>query len=154
MASYRKDRINEEVARILSDLLRTVKDYRITRNFVSITHVSVAPDLSTARVFFSAIGKDCDPKEIRKGLISASGYLRSRLAETLNLRRTPRLEFVYDDSMVNGARINVLLKKVEVELAEAEERDRLLEKQEAERAIDSDEADDENNIPEGGFSDD
>lgn len=134
MASYRRDRIDEEVAKVLSDILRTVKDYRITDSFVSITHVSVAPDLSTARVSFSAIGGKYDPKEIRKGLISASGYMRTKLAHIMNLRLTPKLEFVYDDSMANGAHISGLLKKVEDELAVAEERDRLEEERLAQEA--------------------
>lgn len=123
MPSYRRDRIDEEVAKVLSDILRTVKDYRIAGSFVSITRVAVAPDLSTARVFFSAIGGNCEPKEIRKGLISASGYMRTQLAKIMNLRQTPKLEFVYDSSMENGAHIHGLLKKVEDELAIAEQRD-------------------------------
>ena len=124
MASYRRDRIDEEVAKVLSEILRTVKDYRIADSFVSITKVAVAPDLSTARVYFSALGKNCNPAEIRKGLVSASGYMRSRLAQILNLRQTPRLEFFYDTSMETGAQIHGLLRKVEDELAAAERRDR------------------------------
>ena len=131
MASYRRDRIDEEVAKTLSEILRSVKDYRITGSFVSITKVSVAPDLSAARVFFSALGKNCDPKEIRKGLISASGYMRTRLAQIMNLRQTPKLEFVYDSSMESGAHIHSLLHQVEDELAAAEERDRRLESEQA-----------------------
>lgn len=137
MASYRRDRIDEEVAKVLSEILRGVKDYRIADSFVSITRVTVAPDLSTARVFFSALGENCDPKEIRKGLISASGYMRSRLAQIMNLRQTPRLEFVYDSSMESGARIHELLQKVEGELAAAEKRDRALAEQENEQAAGS-----------------
>lgn len=134
MASYRKDRIDEEVAKVLSDILRNVKDYRVTDSFVSITHVSVAPDLSTARVSFSAIGGRYEPKEIRKGLMSAAGYMRGQLAAIMNLRQTPKLEFVYDNSMETGAHINGLLKKVEDELAIAEERDRRLAEEEGSTA--------------------
>ncbi len=125
MASYRQSRIEEEMAKSLSDILRTVKDYRVADSFISITRVTVAPDLSEARVFFSAMDGKYDSKEIRKGLTSASGYMRTALAKSMNLRQTPKLNFVYDDSMKQGAHINTLLKKVEAELAVAEERDRL-----------------------------
>lgn len=134
MPSYRRDRIDEDVAKVLSDVLRTVKDYRITQSFVSITRVSVAPDLSTAKVYFSAIGGDSDPKEIRKGLISASGYMRTQLARIMNLRQTPKLDFVYDSSMETGAHIHGLLKKVEDELAIADLRDQEEAKRLAEEA--------------------
>jgi ribosome-binding factor A len=139
MASYRQGRIEEEMAKVLSDILRTVKDYRVTDSLISITGVSVAPDLKTAKIFFSAMGGKYDSKEIRKGLTSASGYIRSQLAHIMNLRQTPALTFVFDDSMEHGAHINTLLRKVETELQIAEERDRLEEAEKANQAEDSNE---------------
>lgn len=127
MASYRQSRIEDEMTKALSDIIRSVKDYRVSDSIITITRVTVAPDLSEAKVYFSSIGGKHDKKEIRKGLMSAAGYMRTMLAGAMDLRQTPRLTFVYDDSMEQGAHINTLLKKVEEELAVAEERDRRLE---------------------------
>lgn len=138
MASYRQSRIEDEMAKSLSEIVRTVKDYRVTDSFISITRVSVAPDLSEARVYFSAMGGKYDKKEVRKGLMSAAGYMRTALAKSMNLRQTPKLSFVYDDSMEQGAYINTLLKKVEKELEIAAERDRLLEEHEEENETSDD----------------
>ena len=126
MPSYRKTRIEDEMVKTLSDIFRDVKDYRVANGMVTVTHVNIAPDLSEAKVFFSFIGGKYDSKEVRKGLISAHGFIRSQLAQRMNLRQTPRLNFEYDDSMLYGAKINSLMQKVEKELAAADERDRLL----------------------------
>lgn len=122
-SAYRLNRINEETAKALSEIIRDVKDFRLTEAVLSIVGVSTAPDLSVAKVYYSYIGS-CDEKEIQKGLVSASGYIRSRLAETLNLRRTPKLTFVHDLSAERGAKIFALMKKVEGELEESEQRER------------------------------
>ena len=148
MSSYRQNRIEEEMAKSLSDIIRNVKDYRVSGSLISITKVNVAPDLSEAKVYFSAMGGKYDIKEIRKGLMSAAGYIRTCLAKSMNLRQTPKLSFTFDNSMEQGAHINSLLKKVEEELAVAEERDRRLEeeaKAEAgETAVDEEKAENEN----------
>lgn len=133
MASYRRGKINEAIAKELSDLLRTVKDYRLANTVISITNVNCAPDLSFAKVYYSYLG-NANEKEIRQGLKSASGYLRTGLARRLDLRQTPRLEFEYDDSMAHGARISGIMRKVEEELAIADERDARLAAEEAEAA--------------------
>jgi len=112
MPNYRRGRINEEMAKELAVILRTVKDYRVSKSFVSITAVDCTPDLKYAKVYFSAVGAGADRKEITKGLESAAGYIRSRLAESLNLRATPELQFIWDQSMEHGAHINQLLKQV------------------------------------------
>jgi len=119
MAKYRRDRINVEMVRELAAILREIKDPRVTDNFVSITAADVTPDLKFAKVYFSAMTGD--KREIRRGLMSASGFIRKRLAETLNLRQTPELAFVADDSIEYGAHINELLNKIEfTELPEEE----------------------------------
>lgn len=115
MPNYRRGRINEEMAKELADILREIKDPRVTDNFVSVTSAEVTPDLKFAKIYFSAITGD--KAEIKKGLVSASGFMRRRLAETLNLRITPELSFVPDDSIEYGAHINSLLKKIESETA-------------------------------------
>ena len=122
MAKYRRDRINVEMVGELAAILREIKDPRVTDNFVSITAADVTPDLKFAKVYFSAMTGD--KREIRRGLMSASGFIRKRLAETLNLRQTPELAFVADDSIEYGAHINELLSKIEfAELPEEESDD-------------------------------
>ena len=112
MANNRKGRINEEILRELSYLIRTLKDPRIT-GMLSITRVDVTPDMRYARVYVSRLG---DPKELVaciKGLKSAAGYLRRSLAQALTIRYTPELVFVADDSIEYGARISELLEGLE-----------------------------------------
>jgi ribosome-binding factor A len=107
------------MVRELAAILREIKDPRVTDNFVSITAADVTPDLKFAKVYFSAMTGD--KREIRRGLMSASGFIRKRIAETLNLRQTPELAFVADESIEYGAHINELLSKIEfTELPEEE----------------------------------
>lgn len=119
MPNYRKNRINDEMKKELAVIVRDIKDPRVADNFVSITSVNVTPDLKFAKIYFSAmIG---DKKEIKKGLASASGYIRKRIAESLNLRITPELTFEADDSIEYGSHINSLLKQIEKELPKNED---------------------------------
>ncbi|MCI8386955.1 MAG: 30S ribosome-binding factor RbfA [Clostridiales bacterium] len=119
MASYRRGRVNEEMTRELAEILREIKDPRVSDNFVSVTSVDVTPDLKYAKIYFSSITGD--KKDIKKGLVSASGYIRKRLAETLNLRVTPELSFLPDDSIEYGAHINSLLHKIESSASDGED---------------------------------
>ncbi|MBQ8249465.1 MAG: 30S ribosome-binding factor RbfA [Clostridia bacterium] len=111
MAKYRRGRINEEMVKELASILREIKDPRVSDAFVSVTAADVTPDLKFAKIYFSVMGGD--KAEVKKGLKSASGYIRKRIAETLNLRQTPELSFVEDDSIEYGAHINSLLNKIE-----------------------------------------
>ncbi len=111
MAKYRRGRINEEMVKELSTILREIKDPRVSDAFVSVTAADVTPDLKFAKIYYSVMSGDS--KEVGKGLKSASGYIRKRIAETLNLRQTPELTFVTDDSIAYGAHINSLLNKIE-----------------------------------------
>ncbi len=111
MAKYRRGRINEEMVKELAVILREIKDPRVSEAFVSVTAADVTPDLKFAKIFYSVMSGDA--KEVGKGLKSASGYIRKRIAETLNLRQTPELTFVTDDSIAYGAHINELLNKIE-----------------------------------------
>ena len=103
MSATRMGRINEEIQRCLSDLIRTVKDPRV-HGLISITAVDTTADLKYAKVYVSSLDQS-DMKEVLKGLKSASGYLRRELGHTLSLRATPELTFLQDDSMVKGAHI-------------------------------------------------
>lgn len=112
MASNRIGRINEEIQRELSSLIRTVKDPRV-HGLVSITAVETTSDLRYAKIFVSVLDKS-DVKEVVKGLKSAAGYLRRELGSALNLRYTPELLFVEDNSIGQGAHILSLLRDPEV----------------------------------------
>ncbi len=103
MSATRMGRINEEIQRCLSDLIRTVKDPRV-HGLLSITAVETTADLKYAKVYVSSLDQS-DMKEVIRGLKSASGYLRRELGHTLSLRATPELTFIQDDSMVKGAHI-------------------------------------------------
>ena len=112
MASNRIGRINEEIQRELSALLRTVKDPRV-HGLVSITHVDTTSDLRYAKVYISVLDKR-DSTQVLKGLKSAAGWLRRELGHTLQLRYTPELTFVQDDSIDKGAHILDMLRNPEV----------------------------------------
>ena len=112
MPSNRIGRINEEIQRELSALIRTVKDPRV-HGLVSITAVDTTADLRYAKVYVSVLDHS-DGKEVVKGLKSAGGYLRRELGRALQLRYTPELQFVEDDSIGAGAHILDLLRDPEV----------------------------------------
>ena len=108
MPSNRIGRINEEIQRELSSLIRTVKDPRV-HGLVSITAVNTTPDLRYAKIYVSVLDKS-DVNEVVKGLKSAGGYLRRELGAALRLRYTPELQFVADDSIQQGAHILEMLR--------------------------------------------
>lgn len=108
MANNRIGRINEEIQRELASLIPNVKDPRVT-GMISVTAVDTTPDLRYAKIFVSVLDKtDCE--QVLKGLKSASGYLRRELGRALQLRYTPELTFVRDDSIDKGAHILGLLR--------------------------------------------
>lgn len=100
--STNNNRINEDVARVISVILREdVKDPRISP-IVSVTEAIVAPDLKTAKIFISVLGSDEDGERTMEGIKSSAGYIRHQLAERLNLRNTPVLDFILDKSIAYG----------------------------------------------------
>lgn len=111
MANYRRGRINDEMQKELAQVLRQVKDPRVSEAFISVTAVDVTPDLKFAKVYYSAMTGD--KKEIAKGLKSSAGYIRRQLAQNLNLRMTPELTFFEDHSIAHGAHISKLLNSIE-----------------------------------------
>ena len=113
MSSNRIGRINEEIQRELSGQLRHLKDPRVSQvGMVSITRVDTTGDLRYARIYISALDKSQE-KEVLKGLKSAAGFLRRELGRSLQLRYTPELQFVADDSIQHGAHILEVLRQVE-----------------------------------------
>ena len=113
MVSNRIGRINEEIQRELAELLRGLKDPRVQDTMISITRVETTPDLRYAKVYTSFLEAD-RAKDALKGLKSASGYLRRELGRALQLRYTPELQWVLDDSITYGAKMLELINSLEV----------------------------------------
>jgi ribosome-binding factor A len=113
MASNRIERINEEIQRELSALLRTLKDPRLQSGLLTVTHVDTTSDLRYSRIFVSALDKSQE-KDMMRGLKSAAGYLRRELGAALRLRYTPELQFLADDSIEQGAHILEMLRDPDV----------------------------------------
>ncbi len=123
MAGHRLERINTEMAHELSIALREVRDPRIAQSLVSVGEVDCAKDLKTARVYYSFLSTSYTEQEIKKALKGASGYLRSHLARTLDLRETPQLNFIFDDSTERGNRISSILREVTKEFKDSPDDD-------------------------------
>jgi len=108
MSQPRTPRIESEIQRVLAALIaREVKDPRVGN--VTITAVRVAPDMGTARVFFTPFAALHPPAQVREGLTHAAGFLRGELGRRLGLRHAPRLEFVFDESVEKAARLTHLI---------------------------------------------
>lgn len=119
--SVKNRRINDEVMRALAGIIRTIKDPRVSP-MTSVMSVEVAPDLKTCRVVCSVLGDEEACRSTLEGLKSASGYIRSELARTVNLRNTPELRFIVDDSIAYGVSMG---QKIDEVRAGDEESDRL-----------------------------
>ncbi|WP_343209008.1 30S ribosome-binding factor RbfA [Anaerolentibacter hominis] len=110
--SIKNTRINGEVQKELSRLITTeIKDPRISP-MTSVVAVEVAPDLKQAKVYISVLGDDEAKENTRQGLKSAAPFLRSALAKTVNLRNTPELHFVLDQSIEYGVHMSKLIDEV------------------------------------------
>ena len=112
MGKYRLNRINDAVTNEMAVILREVKDPRINTALVSVTGADVSGDLKYAKIFFSVYGGDRE--EVRRALQKAAGFFRSELARRINLRVTPELTFVHDDSIAYGAGISAILNSLEI----------------------------------------
>jgi ribosome-binding factor A len=107
-------RVNEAMREVLSTrIAEGLKDPRI--GFVTLTSVETSPDLRHARVYVSVLGDEDERADTLAGLDSSHGVLQSAVARELRMKRTPTLEFVYDDSVDRGMRISELLDRAEQE---------------------------------------
>ncbi len=113
MASNRINRINEEIQKELSSLIRNLKDPRIQNTMISITRVETTPDLRYTKVYVSFLQEE-KAADALKGLQSAAGYLRRELGSALNLRYTPQIMWALDDSITYGAKMLALINSLEV----------------------------------------
>ena len=113
-------RINDEVQKALAAIVREVKDPRISP-LTSITGTEVAPDLKTCKVFVSVYGNEEAGAKTMEGLHSAARFIRGELARKVNLRNTPELTFVLDDSIAYGVAMSHRIDEVTAKDREAEQ---------------------------------
>lgn len=108
--SVKNTRVNGEVHRVLAEVIRSeIKDPRINP-MTSVVSVEVAPDLKTCKAWVSVLGDEESQRETIEGLKSAEGYIRSLLAKKINLRNTPEIRFILDQSIAYGVSMS---KKIE-----------------------------------------
>ncbi len=111
-APERMRRVDGAMREVLSDAITSeVKDPRV--GFVTVTAVDTSPDLRHARVHVSVLGDETKRSLSMKALVHAHGFLQRRVADELRIKHTPTLEFLYDDSLDRGLRIEALLQQEE-----------------------------------------
>lgn len=113
MISNKMRRTNEDIQMALSSLIRNIKDPRVQQGLISVTAVEATGDLRYCKVYLSVLGLQSE-KEFKKGLKSASGWLRRELGRSLQLRAVPELIFELDKSIEQGAYINSILNKLDI----------------------------------------
>ncbi len=119
--SVKNIRINSEVLKELSRIIsREIKDPRISP-MTSVVSVEVAPDLKTCKAYISILGKEEEQKETLEGLQSAHGYIRRELAHSLNLRNTPDIRFILDQSIEYGVNMSKKIDEINADMHRREE---------------------------------
>lgn len=119
--SIKNTRINGEVHRELSNIIRgEIKDPRINP-MTSVVAVEVAPDLKTCKAYISVLGDEESQKNTLKGLKSAEGYIRRELARSINLRNTPEITFILDQSIEYGVKMSKMIDDVTKDISDASE---------------------------------
>lgn len=113
MASNKLARTNDDIQIVLSSLLREIKDPRVQQGMISVTRVETTGDLRYSKVWLSVMGME-NEKEFKKGLKSASGWLRRELGNKLSLRYTPELVFEIDHSIEYGAHISQVISSLDI----------------------------------------
>lgn len=118
--SIKNTRVNMEVQRELSNIVRAgIKDPRVAP-MTSVVSVEVAPDLKTCKAYISVLGDEKAQKDTLKGLQNAEGYIRRELARSLNMRNTPEIRFVLDQSIEYGVMMSKMISDVTKDLPEEE----------------------------------
>lgn len=124
--SMKNNRINGEVQKELAEIIRgEIKDPRISP-LTSVISVEVAPDLKTCKAWISVYGDDRVAKDTLAGLRSAEGYIRRELARRINLRNTPEIRFIVDQSIAYGVKMSKLIDEVAESDAQKEDRNETL----------------------------
>ena len=126
--SIKNTRVNGEVLKELSNIIRNeIKDPRI-HEMTSVVSVEVTPDLKYCKAYISVLGNEEEQQQTIQGLKSAEGYIRSQLAKTINLRNTPQITFILDQSIEYGVNMSKLIDEVnknDIEIGRASCRERV-----------------------------
>ena len=126
--SVKNTRINSEVLRELSRIIsREIKDPRISP-MTTVVAVEVAPDLKTCKAYISVLGDEEEQADTLEGLRNAHGYIKRELAHSINLRNTPDIRFILDQSIAYGVNMSKKIDIINAELHEREKRRRKKEK--------------------------
>lgn len=119
--SVKNTRINGEVQKVLAEIIRGgIKDPRI-HPLTSVVAVEVAPDLKTCKAWISVLGDEQAIEETLAGLKSAEGYIKGQLAKRINLRNTPEIHFIMDQSIAYGVSMSKLIDEVNKDIPDREE---------------------------------
>ena len=117
--SIKNTRVNTEVQRELSNIIRNMKDPRVAP-WISVVAAEVAPDLKTCKAYISVLGDGKAQEDTIRGLESAEGYIRRELAHTLNMRNTPEIRFILDQSIEYGVNMSKKIDEVNRNMTEGE----------------------------------
>lgn len=119
--SVKNTRVNNEVLRVLAEIIRAeIKDPRINP-MTSVVAVEVSPDLKNCKAWISVLGDEASQADTLAGLKSAEGYIRNRLAKTVNLRNTPEIKFIMDQSIAYGVNMSRKIDEVNSAIPDREE---------------------------------
>ncbi len=119
--SVKNTRINGEVQKVLAEIIRgELKDPRINP-MTTVMAVEVAPDLKSCKAYISVLGDVQSQEDTLKGLNSAMGYIRTQLAKKINLRNTPEIKFIMDQSVEYGINMSKLIDEVNADIHERED---------------------------------
>ena len=117
--SIKNTRVNTEVQRELSNIIRNMKDPRVAP-WTSVVAAEVAPDLKTCKAYISVLGDGKAQEDTIRGLESAEGYIRRELAHTLNMRNTPEIRFILDQSIEYGVNMSKKIDEVNRNMTEGD----------------------------------
>ena len=119
--SVKNTRINGEVQRVLAEIIRgELKDPRVT-SLTSVVAVEVSPDLKTCKAWISVLGDEKVQQDTMAGLKSSLGFIKNRLAKVINLRHTPDIQFILDQSIAYGVNMSRLINSVNMEHTDKED---------------------------------
>ena len=117
--SIKNTRVNTEVQRELSNIIRNMKDPRVAP-WTSVVAAEVAPDLKTCKAYISVLGDGKAQEDTIRGLESAEGYIRRELAHTRNMRNTPEIRFILDQSIEYGVNMSKKIDEVNRNMTEGD----------------------------------
>ncbi len=112
MANFNLKRLSEDIKRELSSAVSGVKDPRVSKNFVTVTHVELTSDLSYCKVHIACLGGEGRTAKAVEGMTAASGYFKKAIAARIRMRKMPELIFLPDNSLEYSAHIEEILAKL------------------------------------------